>query len=73
MSHIARAGGCWVIGTGTPIETRDVPVSFPGREQLFPQDEWSMGAVPSWYRPFGRIEAGPLKRDKGTLYAEIKP
>lgn len=73
MRHIAREGGCWVIGTGTAIETRDVPANFPGREQLFPQDEWLCEGGAVVVRPFGKIEAGPLNRDKGTLYAEIEP
>jgi nitrilase len=52
MRHIAREGGCWVIGTGTAIQGKDVP-----------------GAV--IVRPFGKIAAGPLMREKGVLYGEI--
>ena len=73
MRHIAREGGCWVVATGTAIETSDIPESFPGRAALFPFDEWLCDGGALVVRPMGKIEAGPLNRDKRILYADIDP
>lgn len=41
MQHIAREGGCWVIGCATSLEVGDVPQELPYREELFPDaEEW---------------------------------
>ena len=37
LRHIAREGGCWVIGTGTAIQARDVPDNFPGARKALPR------------------------------------
>jgi nitrilase len=72
MRHIAREGGCWVIATGTAIQAGDVPKNFPGRDQLFGNDsEWLCEGGAVIVRPFGRIAAGPLMREKAILYCEI--
>ena len=72
MRHIAREGGCWVVGTGTAIQAGDVPKNFPGREQLFGNgDEWLCEGGAVVVRPLGKIAAGPLMREKGILYCEI--
>lgn len=71
MRHIAREGGCWVIATGTAMEASDVPKDFPGRQELFPEDEWLCDGGAVVVRPFGTIESGPLNRDKRVLYAEL--
>ena len=53
MRHIAREGGCWVIATGTAIQAGDVPKTFPGREQLFNnEDEWLCDGGALIVRPF---------------------
>jgi nitrilase len=71
LRHIAREGGCWVVGTATALEGRDVPESFPGRAQLFTDDEWINDGGATIVRPFGKVVAGPLNREKGILYGEI--
>jgi nitrilase len=74
MRHIAREGGCWVIGTATAIQASDVPVDFPHRDALFPdEDEWICDGDAVVVRPFGGPMAGPLHRQKGVLSAEIDP
>jgi nitrilase len=74
MRHIAREGGCWVIATGTAIQASDVPADFPGRAQLFPDEaDWLCDGGALIVRPFGKVEAGPLNRQKGVLYADIDP
>ena len=41
MQHIAREGGCWVIGCATSLQACDIPDDLPYRDELFPnQDEW---------------------------------
>ena len=41
MRHIAKEGGCFVIGTATALQASDVPENFPERAKLFPDpDEW---------------------------------
>jgi nitrilase len=72
LRHIGREGGCWVIGTGTAIQARDVPESFPERGRLFPdEDEWICDGDAAIVRPGGRLLAGPLRREKGVLTGEI--
>ncbi len=72
MRHIAREGGCWVIGTATAIQASDVPEDFPHREALFAREnEWLCDGDAMVVRPFGGPIAGPMTREKGTLFAEI--
>jgi nitrilase len=74
MRHIAREGGCYVIAVGTAIQARDIPEDFPDRARVFPDaDEWLCDGDAVVVKPFGRIAAGPLRRDKGVLFAEIDP
>lgn len=71
MNHIAREGGCWVLSCATALETADIPEDFPGRDVLFPQDEWINPGDAIIVKPFGGLAAGPLHRDKGMLVAEL--
>lgn len=72
MQHIAREGRCWVVGCGSVLEARDVPADFPGRAQLFPQDdEWINDGDSVVVAPGGKIVAGPMRREKGILYADV--
>jgi len=74
MRHIAREGGCWVIGAATPLRGSDVPADFPHREQLFPDpNEWINDGDAVVIRPFGGPAAGPMHREMGILYADIDP
>ena len=72
MQHIAREGGCWVIGCATALEASDIPDDVPYRDDLFPnKDEWVNPGDAVVYKPFGGIVAGPMHREKGHLIAEI--
>ncbi len=72
MQHIAREGGCWVVGCATALEASDIPAGLPHRDVLFPnQDEWINPGDAVVYRPFGGILAGPMHQEKGLLVAEI--
>jgi nitrilase len=71
MRHIAKEAGCWVIGTATALQGSDIPADFPERDRLFTPDEWINDGDAVVVKPMGAIAAGPLKREKGILYAEI--
>ena len=72
MQHIAREGGCWVIGCATALEVSDIPTDIPHYDILFPNtDEWVNPGDAVVYKPFGGVAAGPMHREKGLLLAEI--
>jgi len=72
MQHIAREGGCWVIGCATALEASDIPEDVPYRDELFPnQGEWINPGDAVVYKPFGGIAAGPMHREKGLLLADV--
>jgi nitrilase len=71
LRHIAKEAGSWVIGTATAMQGSDVPDEFPERQRLFEPDEWINNGDAVVITPTGAIAAGPLRREKGILYAEI--
>ncbi len=72
MRHVAKEGGCWVVGLATAMQSGDVPAAFPGRETLFTDDdEWLCDGDAVVVKPFGEVIAGPLHRQKDVLYADI--
>ena len=73
MRHIAREGGCWVIGLATALQGSDVPASFPSRDTLFKPEDWLCDGDAVIVEPSGKVLAGPLHREKGILYGEIDP
>jgi nitrilase len=74
MRHIAAEGRCWVLGSGCALRASDVPASFPGREQLFPDpDEWINPGDSVVVAPGGAIVAGPMHEEFGLLLADIEP
>lgn len=73
LRHIAKEGGCWVLGTATAVEEADIPADFPGRDRLFRKGEWINRGNATVVAPGGEIVAGPLAKEKAILYAEIDP
>lgn len=73
MNHIAREGGCWVIGTATALHGSDIPDSFPERERLFSSEEWINPGDAVVVKPFGGVVAGPHHENSTILYADIDP
>ena len=72
MRHIAREGGCWVIGCAAAVQGSDMPADLPGREQMFPnEDEWLCSGDSVVMAPFGGPVAGPLHRERGIVYADL--
>lgn len=74
MQHIAREGGCWVIGAGVALRNRDLPDDLPARETLYPPEEdWINPGDSVVIAPGGEKVAGPLHQEQGILYAEVDP
>ena len=74
LCHIASEGRCWVIGNGCSVQARDVPADFPGRGDLYPDDdEWLNPGDSLIVSPLGKIVEGPLHEQHGILYAECDP
>jgi len=72
MRHVAREGGCWVLGSGFALRGSDIPQSFPGREQLYPDaGEWINPGDSVIVAPGGKVVAGPLHKEYGILYADV--
>jgi nitrilase len=72
MQHIAREGGCWVLGAGCAFQARDIADTVPGKAILYPEpDAWINAGDSVIVAPGGRIVAGPLHESLGILYAEI--
>jgi nitrilase len=72
LQHIAREGGCWVLGSGCAFRAGDLPDSFPGREVLYPDPaEWINAGDSVIVAPGGKIVAGPLRNELGILYADL--
>jgi nitrilase len=73
MRHIARESGAWVIGCSTPLQAADIPPDLPHRDVLFPDaEEWVNDGDAVVHKPFGGdAVSGPMRREKGLLWAEI--
>lgn len=72
MQHIAREGGCWVIGSGCAFQGRHVPDAVPGKAELYPDaSAWVNSGDSVIVEPGGNIIAGPLHDELGILYAEL--
>jgi nitrilase len=71
MRHVAREGGCWVLSTATALQGADIPADFPGRAELFADDDWINGGDAVVVQPGGKVLAGPLHEQKDILFADI--
>jgi len=72
MQHIAREGRCWVVGSGVALMRDDIPADFPDKGSLYPDSEsWINAGDSVVVAPGGEIVAGPLREEKGLLFAEI--
>ncbi|SGZ05971.1 nitrilase-related carbon-nitrogen hydrolase [Moritella viscosa] len=52
MNHIAREGGCWVLICATAMQGKDIPETFPQRDELFQSDEWINSGDAVVVKPF---------------------
>jgi len=74
MQHIAREGRCWVVCSGVALTRDDIPMDLPNRDELYPESEdWINPGDSVVVAPGGEIVSGPMRKEKGILYAEIDP
>lgn len=74
LRHIAREGGCWVVGSGNLLRGSDLRVGLPGLDAIYPDpEEWVNPGDSVVIAPGGELVAGPLRQEAGILYAEIDP
>lgn len=72
MQHIAREGRCWVVCSGVALRRDDIPADFPEKESLYPESEdWINAGDSVVIAPGGEIVSGPMRKEKGLLFAEI--
>ncbi len=72
LRHIAREGGCWVVGCGNALTDDDIADDFPDKAGLYPEPEvWINPGDSVVIAPGGEIIAGPLRKQQGVLYAEV--
>ncbi len=74
LQHIAREGGCYVIGVASCVHGRDIPADFPHRDQVFPDDgECINPGNSSAYAPGGACIAEPVGEQERLFLVEIDP
>lgn len=74
MRHIAREGGCWVVGCASAIQAKDIPEDFPDRAKVFPdEDEWLCSGDSTVVAPMGGPISGSHHREQSIVYAEFDP
>ncbi|MCP3974028.1 MAG: carbon-nitrogen hydrolase family protein [bacterium] len=72
MQHIGREGSTWVIGVGPTVEDEDIPDDLVARELIAPgAGEWFSPGNGIICSPVGEVVAGPKRREKGMLVADI--
>jgi nitrilase len=72
MQHIAREGGCWVLGSCSAFQARDLPDTMPGKAAMYPSpDEWINAGDSVIVAPSGKIVAGPLHESRDMVVADI--
>jgi len=72
LQHIAKEGGCWVIGSGCAFQGRHLPDAVRGKPDLYPDAAaWVNSGDSVIVAPGGSIVAGPLHDELGILYAEL--
>jgi len=72
LQHIAREGGCWVLGCGNLMKASDLPDDLPEKDRLYPDpEEWVNPGDSLVIAPGGEIVAGPMREEAGILYCDI--
>ena len=72
MQHVAREGGCWVVGSGCAFRGRDIAAALGPDAGLYPEgDAWVNPGDSIVVAPGGKIVAGPLHEAFGVLVADV--
>jgi nitrilase len=70
LRHIAKEGGCYVVGVAPLLRGSDVPEDLRG-DMYGGDDDWMSRGFSTIVAPGGEVLAGPLLEQEGILYAEI--
>jgi len=74
LRHIAKEGGVYVIGCGTPTQVGDIPDRYEFKQRYYgSDDEWINTGDSAIVAPTGEILAGPAHKTREIIYAEIDP
>ena len=75
LRHIAREGGCHVIGVAPAARFSELPEGVPDRDRLWrdagTRGDWMLDGYSAIVDPAGTVVAGPLVREEGILYADL--
>jgi nitrilase len=72
MQHIAKEGGCYVVGVTPCLRGSDVPAGLPGRDEIYGgDDDWMSRGNTIIVAPYGKVLAGPVSEQETILYAEV--
>ncbi|HVM41147.1 MAG TPA: carbon-nitrogen hydrolase family protein [Acidimicrobiia bacterium] len=72
LRHIAKEGGCHVVGVTPFLRGSDVPADIPGRDELYGgDDDWMSRGNTTIVAAGGSIVAGPLVGEAGIVTAEL--
>ena len=72
LRHIAKEGGCHVIGVTPFIRGSDVPADIPGRDEIYGGEEDLLSRGNSTIvSAGGEVLAGPLVGEEGIVYADL--
>ncbi len=72
MQHIARESCAYVLAGSTSWRLGDLPDDVPFRDRLVDDEEaWISPGEAVVYEPFGPAIAGPMRRERGLLVAEL--
>ena len=72
LRHIAKEGGCYVVGVTPFIRGSDVPRDLPRADELYGGDEDLLSKGNSCVvAPGGDVLAGPLEGEAGMVYADL--
>jgi len=72
LRHIAKEGGVYVIGCGTPTQVGDIPDSFAFKKKYYgSDDEWINSGDAAIIDPTGTILAGPAHKTREIIYADV--
>jgi nitrilase len=72
LRHIAKEGGCYVVGVAPLLRGSDVPEELRGTTYT-DGDDWMSRGFATIVAPGGDIIAGPISETEEILYAEIEP
>jgi nitrilase len=72
LRHIAKEGGCHVIGVTPCLRGSDVPADIPGRDEIYGgEDDWMSKGNTTIVAAGGTVLAGPLIGEEGIVYADL--